>query len=271
MSPLRAGLIALGLLAVAVYYIFNPHIPFKHHYEIRAVFTNSTLMRPTTPVRIDGFDVGEVVKTERYKKTNLSLVTMRIADRGRPIHVDATMKIRTRLFLEGNYYVDLKPGAPAAKEVPDGGILPVTQTARPVQIDELLKILDTDTRSALQQTLEGFGAALDSQPSGADDAAQNPAVRGLTGAQALNKTFDTSPQSLRDSALVNDALLGPRAHDLSGTIAGFARATKALAANDQQLRDLITNFNTAMATMAARAPELDRTIALLGPTAASAH
>ena len=34
---------------------------------------------------------------------------------GLPIHADATAKIRARIFLEGNFYVDLSPGTPDAR------------------------------------------------------------------------------------------------------------------------------------------------------------
>ena len=39
---------------------------------------------------------------------------MSINPNGLPIHADATAKIRPRIFLEGNFYVDLHPGTPSA-------------------------------------------------------------------------------------------------------------------------------------------------------------
>ena len=38
---------------------------------------------------------------------------MEINEKGLPIHRDATAKVRPRIFLEGNYFVDLKPGTPS--------------------------------------------------------------------------------------------------------------------------------------------------------------
>ena len=90
----------------------------------------------------------------RYKNTNLSVLTLRINDNGRPIHRDATLKVRPRLFLEGNFYVDLKPGTPSAGTLDDRGIIPVTQTGTPVQLDQVLTALQSDTRGSLQQALE---------------------------------------------------------------------------------------------------------------------
>ena len=49
---------------------------------------------------------------------------MEIDDKGLPIHKDATMKIRPRIFLEGNFFVDLKPGTPAAPTLDDGDTHP---------------------------------------------------------------------------------------------------------------------------------------------------
>ena len=37
---------------------------------------------------------------------------MDINKNGLPIHADATAEIRPRIFLEGNFYVDLLPGTP---------------------------------------------------------------------------------------------------------------------------------------------------------------
>jgi len=271
MPPLRAGLLAILLLVVAAYFGFTKAIPFRHHYEIQAVVKSSNLLKPNSPVRIAGVNVGKVVEVGRYKKTDLAVVTMRIDDRGRPVHRDATAKIRPRLFLEGNFYVDLRPGTPDAGDLADRGLLPITQTSTPVQLDQVLTALQSDTRGSLQEAVKGFGQALDEKPTAAEDARQDPGVRGLTGAQALNKTLATSPASLRDTARVTGALLGPKPHDLSRTIHGLARTMTALADRQGDLADLITEFNATMSTTAAHAADLRAAVAELGPTAKHAQ
>ena len=42
------------------------------------------------------------------------MVTMTVGKAGRPIHDDARAKIRPRIFLEGNFFVDIEPGTPGA-------------------------------------------------------------------------------------------------------------------------------------------------------------
>ena len=257
--PFTAGVIALVLIAIGSWFAFAKDVPFASGYRIQAVFKNSNLVSERSPVRIAGVDVGEVVKVERYRDTDMALVTIEIGDGGRPIRTDATIKIRPRLFLEGNFYLDVQPGTPAGDEVPDGGLIPVAQTSVPVQLDQVLTALQADTRAGLQETLRGLGAGL-GQPDGE-----------LSGGAALGRSLETAPEALRDSAIATDALRGEAPHDLSRLIGGLARTSGALARNEQQLGALISDFNTTMATMASRAPQLEQIVRLLGPTAANAN
>jgi ABC-type transporter Mla subunit MlaD len=269
MAPVTAGLIAVVVIVIGSWLAFTKDIPFVDGYRVQAVFDDSNLVAPRSPVRIAGIDVGKVVKVERYKDSDQSLVTMEIQDDGRPIREDATLKVRPRLFLEGNFYVDLKPGTPAAEELDDGGMIPASQTASPVQLDNVLTALQSDTRRSLQDTLIGFGEAVDSEPTPEDDADQDPDVHGLTGAQAINKALDTSVGALRGSAISNDALRGTQPRDLSRAVKGIAGVSRGLAHHEGQLGQLLTDFNVTMAAMASRAPELEETVELLGPTASN--
>ena len=49
-----------------------------------------------------------------------------------------------------------------------------------------------DNRRSLQQALIGFGEGFDAKPSAADDARQDPAVRGLTGGAGDQQDAATS-------------------------------------------------------------------------------
>jgi hypothetical protein len=88
-------------------------------------------------------------------------------------------------------------------------------------------------------------------------------VRGLTAAEALNKSLDYSPQALRGVALVNEAAQGTELHDLSRAIAGTQKISAALSRNDENLKDLVTNFNTTMGSLASEQGNLRATIRLL--------
>lgn len=271
MSPVTAAVLALVAIGACTYAVFTKAVPFRAHYEIRAVFADANLVQNRSPVRIAGVDVGKVTAVERYGSTDLALVTMRIAKAGRPVHRDATLKVRPRLFLEGNFFVEMTPGTPGAGELDDDGLIPVAQTSAPVQLDNVLSALDENVRGSLQDAVRGFGDALDSEPTAAEDREQDAAVRGLTGAQALNRTLDTSTGALRGTAVVAEALRGTRPRDLSRMIHGFTRAARGLGQSEQNLRDLVTTFDATMRTTAARAGQLEQSVRRLGPAATSAR
>ena len=100
-SYATTGAIALVVLSALAYLGFTKHIPFVPHYEIKAAFAGANDIRPGSPVRIAGVEVGRVTGIEPLHKGGTgALVTMRINDNGRPVHTDATAKIRPRIFLE---------------------------------------------------------------------------------------------------------------------------------------------------------------------------
>jgi len=205
-NPVRFAVVLLVLLAIALYFGFTKHIPFKHGYRLNAVFASAVNIKGKSPVRIAGVNVGKVTSIKRHGDTGV--VSMEIESRGLPIHSDATAKIRPRIFLEGNWFVDLQPGSASAPTLSSGATLPITQTADPVQLDQVLDALNTDTRANLQNFLIGYGDGLTRKPNAAEDLEQDPDVRGINAAQAINKAYARGPSSLRGSAVINSA--GPK-------------------------------------------------------------
>ena len=230
-SNMIVGLIVVLLVALGIYVAFakmTKWFPFELKGQtVRAVFDNSATLRPTSPVRIAGVNVGEVTSVEALG--DQAEVTFTVSEEGQPIHEDATVEVKPRLFLEGNFFLDVRPGSPSAPELGDGGMLPVTQTAVAVQLDQLLAVLDQPGRADLRDLLEGYGTGLTYEPTAADDADQDPDVRGETGAEAINDSFAYGGDAGRDTAIANTALLGTRRHDLSRLVRGQARVSGALA------------------------------------------
>ena len=251
---------------------FTKDIPFTHGFRVHAVFESANSLRVNSPVRIAGVNVGKVKSVKAQEGTNQSLVTMEIKDNGLPIHEDATAKIRPRIFLEGNFFVDLKPGAPSSPKLEDGDTIKVTRTATPVQLDQVLTSLQSDTRQDLRDLLDALAQGLNSEPTAADDADADPSAKGETASESFNDAYKDSPAALRGGAQVNQALLGTEpARDVSRLLEGTAKTTGALIRNEGQLKDLITNFNTTMAAFASESGNLSDSIRLLAPTLANAN
>ncbi|HEX5924646.1 MAG TPA: MlaD family protein, partial [Baekduia sp.] len=245
---------------------FAKHVPFTHGFRVKAVFESSNSIRKNSPVRIAGVNVGKVVKVEGKPGSDAAVVTMDVTSKGLPIHKDATFKIRPRIFLEGNFFVDVTPGTPSAPTIDDGDTIPITQTATPVQLDQVLSTLQSDTRTSLQKTLDGLGTGLNYKPSKAQDSDADPSARGQSGGESLNDAIRYGESSLKGTAIVVDAFLGTEDHDLSQLIDGLSRTTEGLGRNEEQLKDLVTNFNTTVAATASQASNLRASIRLLGPT-----
>jgi phospholipid/cholesterol/gamma-HCH transport system substrate-binding protein len=185
-NPATIGLISAVVILIAVFLGFTKDIPFTGPFEIKATFESANSIRPGSPVRIAGVNVGKVAQVQPMGDTSTSVVTLQISKQGLPIHEDATAKIRPRIFLEGNFFVDLRPGTPQSPDLKDGGVIKVTQTSTPVQLDEVLTSLQTDTRQDLRDVLQGLGTALRSKPSAADNAQADPSTRGETAAKSFN-------------------------------------------------------------------------------------
>ena len=271
---IRNALILIALVLVGTYLAWTKSIPFQSHYELHAIFQNAANIRADSPVRIAGVNVGKVESVKSVCSNGMtsncasdfSEVTFTVDSDGQPIHSDAQIEIRPRIFLEGNFFLDVHPGSPSAHDLSSGDTVPVTQTSTAVQLDQILTSLQAPDRANLQKLLEGYGTALTHKPTAADDATQDPEVQGLTAAEAINKSFGYGQTAARDSAIVNEALQGTEPHDLSELIAGQARAFQALSGHESQLQGLVSNFNTVAGALASESRNLQRSIGLLGPT-----
>lgn len=260
-KPLRTGIVLIVVIAIAVYFGFSKHIPFTHGFRLKAVFSSTQNISPKSPVRIAGVTIGQVSSVER--DGHAGVVTMEINENGLPIHEDALLKIRPRLFLEGSWYVELQPGTPSSPTVSSGHTIPISQTAIPVQLDQVLDALNTNTRANLQAFLQGYGEALTHKPTSAEDSTQDPEVQGLTAAEALKDAARYGLGALKGGAIVQQALGGVETHDISKLIAGIDKVTTALNTHEQALGEWVEHFNTFLGSFAAQASSLKAAVAEL--------
>ena len=245
----RWGLIAVLLISAGVYLGFTKDIPFTKPFQLDAVFESANSIKPGSPVRIAGVAIGKVSSVDALPNSDAAVVHMKILKKGLPIHTDATAKIRPRIFLEGNFFVDLKPGTPSAPTFGDGDTIKVTNTAAPVQLDEVLTALQDPTREDLRTILRELGTGLQ------------------RGAPSFNRAYKYIAPAQRDTSIVNQAFLGLEPDkDIARTISGLSRATEGLGRNEEQLKDFVTDFSTTMGAFAAERDNLRTTIRELGPT-----
>ncbi len=255
MTPFRAGAIAAVILSAATFWGFTRFNPFADPYELNAVFATANNIKPRSPVRIAGVQVGEVKEVEALPGGKGAKVRMELKDSGLPIHSDATLKVRPRIFLEGNFFVDLKPGSPSASEVDTGGTIPIGQTAAPIQFGEVLTALQSDTREDLQVFLQEYAKGLEG--------------KGSTG---FNEALKNGGPAFRYASLANDATLGEEPNaDLQRILRGQARTAAALSSDDAALKGLVTNLNVTLAAFASQDVALEASVPALRDTLRAAQ
>jgi phospholipid/cholesterol/gamma-HCH transport system substrate-binding protein len=251
----RVGLLTLLAAAVVTYFGFTKEIPFRHHYTVSAVFPSANDIRTNAPVRIAGVEVGKVTKiTHAADGAQAAVVTMGLEKKGLPLHRDATMKIRPRIFLEGNFFVDVRPGSASAPRLHDGDRIPINQTSSPVQLDQVLQVFQAPTRRDLQGILKALSSSFDDG-----------------GAHALNRSIPYWAPAYRDTSVVADALQGTENHDLSRFIANEGTTAAALDEHAAELKSLIVDFDATAATLAAHDRRLGSAVAELPQTLRAAE
>ena len=261
-SKLAAGVIAIGVIVVFSYLAYTKFAnPFASKFTVHAVFSSASGLRPDSLVRIAGVNVGKVDSVSpvtgcrsRTGATGCQAanVTVEMDDAGLPIHTDATFAIRPRIFLEGNFFIDVSAGSPSAPIAKDGYTFPIQQGTEPVQLDQVLTALPADTRRNLQITLQQFGKGL------------------KLGGPSYNESINYWLPAYEYSAIVAHDALGIQPHDLSNWIAQQGPVAAAIDANPPALKSLITDFNTTAGAFARQSANLQAAVAELPRTLTAA-
>jgi phospholipid/cholesterol/gamma-HCH transport system substrate-binding protein len=241
-----AGLVVLGL-AAGGYILAHQRVvwPWAQRVAYQADFEAAPGISPGNgqEVRIAGVTVGEVSKAEVTKEGRARL-TMQLQERYRTVYGNARAYLRPKSPLN-DMYVLLDPGGPPTPKLTAGAVIPVTQTARPVQIDEVLAHLDQPTRDNLGILLAESDTAL-----AAVHAAKIPA--GL-------KAADGALVALRP---VVEALQ-TRREGIARLVTALADVATAAGEDDARLAHLAASARTTLDALRARDADLDATLAAL--------
>ncbi|HEX5146091.1 MAG TPA: hypothetical protein VFV85_03645, partial [Conexibacter sp.] len=174
-----------------------------------------------------------------------AVVTMQLDTKyAHRVHPNATMLLRPKTGLK-DMVVELNPGTAAGgPSVKDGYTVPIAHTQPDVNLDEILSVLDGDTRTYLQLLLNGAATGLKDN--------------GGNLAQAFRRFEPTA----RDTAEFT-RLLQQRRQYIRHAVHNFGTFTNALAARDQQLATFVDSSNDVFQHFANQDTNLQRTIALL--------
>jgi ABC-type transporter Mla subunit MlaD len=171
---------------------------------------------------------------------------MEINQKGLPIKENAQLKVRQRIFLEGNYFVDLQPGTSDSPERESGSTVPPAQTAAPVQFGQVLTALQSDTREDLQIFLKEYARGVEGK-----------------GSRGFNMGVKYWEDAYRSTAMSTRATLGLRPGDLHRVLKGQGEVFGALARDEESLKLLVSSLNRLAAAFAREEVNLQATIPAL--------
>jgi virulence factor Mce-like protein len=235
------ALSCFGLL-LFLWLAFGGPIPFQPQgYRFKVNFPEAVQLAKQADVRISGVPVGKVVNIE--PKSGATQTTIQLKPKFAPIPKDAKAILRQKTLL-GETYVELTPGSPGSKKVPEGGMLRNSNVAPTVELDEIFRTFDPRTRAAFQTWMQDQAEALAGRGTGL-----NSAIGNLP-------SFETDTNTLL-------TILNTQQGAVQRLVADTGLVFDALTERDGQLRSLIENTNRVFATTAARNRELADTFVVL--------
>ena len=125
-----------------------------------------------------------------------------------PIPKDARAILRPKTLL-GETYVELTPGTPDARTLPEGGHAGGRAVADTVELDEILRTFDPQTREAFQDWMQSLAEAIDGRGADLNDAFGNlgPFAEDTTELlEMLNRRSRRVQGCRRNTGVVFDAL-----------------------------------------------------------------
>jgi ABC-type transporter Mla subunit MlaD len=142
---------------------FGGPTPFRAQpYEIKVPFNEATQLAEQSDVRISGVNVGKVQSIALAPNGKQALATVDIDDKYAPLPVSTRAILRTKTLL-GETYIELTPGDGAGPQLADGASVPEANVAESVQLDEIFRTFDPETRAAFQSWMQEAAVAINGQ------------------------------------------------------------------------------------------------------------
>lgn len=214
------------------------------YFTLKGEFRTGQALTPGQgqTVTIAGAKIGEISSVDL--NNGVALVSMNITPKyAHYIHHNATMLMRPKTNLK-DMVIEVDPGTPDTGQLKSGAVIPLSQTAPDVNLDEFLASLDGETRALLQELLAGAGQGLGHS--------------GRTLA-AVYKRFDPAERALEEIG----HQLQFRHQNISHAIHNFQLLLGAIGSKDQQLAEVVHSSNQVFRTFASEEKAFQRTLHLL--------
>jgi phospholipid/cholesterol/gamma-HCH transport system substrate-binding protein len=244
------ALMAIGL-GVGAYILTQQRLRFPFVEEKPfVVWVELTHAQAVTPgqgqtVRVSGTRVGDIGEVKL--KNGRALVRMDLdPEYDDLVHADASVLLRPRTGLK-DMFLALDPGTPETPLLEEDDTITVNATAPDVNPDEVLSVLDVDTRDYLKLLISGAGKGLDGR---GDD---------------LREVFRRLGPLHRDVATLNE-LVKTRRKNLARLINNYSSTVQRLGEEDEALVSLVQNSSEVFDKLANEQSNISTAVSRLPST-----
>ena len=214
-------------------------------------------------VRVSGVQVGSLGKVEL--RNGHAVVEMEIQPEYEGlIREDATALLRPKTGLK-DMFLEVDPGE--GRPLREGESLPLARTSPDVNPDEILSMLDADTRDYLRLLVAGAGRGLERRGEDLREVYRlfEPTHRDIA---RVNSAVATRRASLRRLVTSLEELTGELAdkeRDLAGLVRSAARVFRAYASEDRNISGAVRELPAALRTTSDTLGKVQRLAEVLGP------
>lgn len=266
-------LVVAGLVAASVIQGNSAtSAPWSDRSTVKVEFESVPGVNPKSShvVTMAGVRVGKI-KDWEVSKQGTAVLTLDI-DPGHPVYSNARAVLRPKNPLN-EMQVEINPGGPPGKKLPDGGTIPLRQTERPIQADEVLAHLDERTQQAVSDLLVESDIALvrasEDLPAGLGKTSDalgviRPVVGQLVERREQLQRLATALADISRSVGKNDRRLAVLADATQQTLSTLASNDREIRQGLEQLPGLGDDLRNALTRTKTLTKELNPTLDNLG-------
>jgi phospholipid/cholesterol/gamma-HCH transport system substrate-binding protein len=250
------AIVVIMVLAVlsSIYVLSHERLrwPFQASYEVNVVFSSVDAVAPGLgePVNVAGVRVGQIAGASLQHGQGVLRLSIDPSKLPR-IYANAHAMLVPNTPLK-DMQVNIAPGDPSTPVLRHGGMIPLVQTGVPIDSDELLKALDSDTRTWFTSLI----ADLDQ------------GTRGRTAdIAALLRALGPTTAQVHQIA----HLLAARRDELARVVHNLGAVTHAAAVKDHDLATLVNTSNATLGALASQDVALRASLSRLPGTLATAR
>lgn len=230
-----ASLLVLGYLATQM----GGEFFFDHPYSVRAQFVSASDLVAGDDVTISGVRVGKI-DWLRPGDRGGAVAQLLVHSQYAPLFRDARAVVQSKNLL-GEAYVELSRGTASSGPMADGATIPEQRTLTPVEVDQILSVLDQDTRNRLVLLVNTLGEATAGNGENMNVSAGD--LRSLAGSLSRIATAVAAQSS-----------------DLDVLISSLSKIMQTLATWHAEFRAMIADWDRLMAALDQRELALEGTI-----------